>query len=163
MEWKTKDGNYENTAYAQFDTFYEGIFQRDRLLDILKNFILFSGDSQKPTKILAGYHQYFAVRKAVEKAKFLPGLMARVVYFGILRVAESRCPWCSTHTYCGMLDPPTIVVMTDRIDLDDQLYSQFAKCAKFLRQTPVQAESKEHLKTLLEGQSARWHYFHYDV
>ena len=69
MEWKTKDGDYENTAYAQFDTFYEGMFQKERLLDILKNFILFSGDGQKPIKILAGYHQYFAVRKAIEKAK----------------------------------------------------------------------------------------------
>ena len=68
MEWKTRDGRYENTAYAQFDTFYEGMFQRERLLDILKNFILFSGDAQRPVKILAGYHQYFAVRKAVEKA-----------------------------------------------------------------------------------------------
>ena len=69
MEWKTKDGDYENTAYAQFDTFYEGMFQKAQLLDILKNFILFSGDGQKPIKILAGYHQYFAVRKAIEKAK----------------------------------------------------------------------------------------------
>jgi type I restriction enzyme R subunit len=58
------------------------------------------------------------------------------------------------HLLQEVLDSPTIVVMTDRIDLDDQLYSQFAKCAKFLRQTPVQAESKEHLKTLLEGRSA---------
>ena len=51
MEWKTKDGDYENTAYAQFDTFYEGMFQKERLLDILKNFILFSGDGQKQFKI----------------------------------------------------------------------------------------------------------------
>lgn len=48
--------------------FYEDMFQRERLLDIVKNFILFSGDTQRPVKILAGYHQYFAVRKAVEKA-----------------------------------------------------------------------------------------------
>ena len=68
MEWKSKDG-IETASYADFDTFCEGLFQRTRLLDILKNFILFSGDSQKPIKILAGYHQYFAVRKAVEKAK----------------------------------------------------------------------------------------------
>ena len=68
MEWKTKDGRYENTAWAQFDTFYEGMFPKARLLDILKNFICFSGDAQKPIKILAGYHQYFAVRKAVERA-----------------------------------------------------------------------------------------------
>lgn len=69
MEWKTKDGSYENTAYAQFDTFYEGMFDRARLLDIIKNFICFSVEQAKAFKILAGYHQYFAVRKAVEKAK----------------------------------------------------------------------------------------------
>lgn len=69
MEWKTKDGNYEDASYVQFDTFYEGMFQKERLLDILKNFILFSGDGQKPVKILAGYHQYFAVKKAIEQAK----------------------------------------------------------------------------------------------
>ena len=63
MEWKTKDGNYEDTAYAQFDTFYEGMFQKERLLDLLKNFILFSGSGSGRFKVLAGYHQYFAVRK----------------------------------------------------------------------------------------------------
>ena len=62
MEWKSKGGQYEDNAAVQFDTFYEGMFQKSRLLDILKNFILFSGDAQKPIKILAGYHQYFAVR-----------------------------------------------------------------------------------------------------
>lgn len=61
MEWKTKDGNYENTAYAQFDTFFEGIFQKERLLDILKNYILFSKDGVNSTKIWGAYHQYFAV------------------------------------------------------------------------------------------------------
>ena len=62
MEWKTKDGSYENTQHAQFDTFIEGIFDKSRLLDIIKNFICFSGD----TKIFSAYHQYFAVKKAVE-------------------------------------------------------------------------------------------------
>lgn len=69
MEWKTKDGSYENTAYAGFDTFYEGMFEKERLLDIFKNFICFSESNHQLTKILAGYHQYFAVKKAVEKAK----------------------------------------------------------------------------------------------
>lgn len=69
MEWKTTDGSYENTQYAQFDTFFEGIFQKDRLLDIIKNFICFSNDGKKELKILAGYHQYFAVRKAIESTK----------------------------------------------------------------------------------------------
>ena len=58
MEWKTKDGNYENTQYAQFDTFFEGIFQKTRLLDIIKNFICFSNEGINTYKILAGYHQY---------------------------------------------------------------------------------------------------------
>ena len=155
MEWKTKDGNYENTAFAQFDTFYEGIFQRDRLLDILRNFILFSGDSQKPIKILAGYHQYFAVRKAVEKAKVATQFDGKGgVFWHTQGSGKSLSMVFYAHLLQEVLDSPTIVVMTDRIDLDDQLYSQFAKCAKFLRQTPVQAESKEHLKTLLEGRSA---------
>ena len=58
------------------------------------------------------------------------------------------------HLLQDALDSPTVVVMTDRIDLDDQLYLQFSQCADFLRQTPVQAESKEHLKALLDGRSA---------
>ena len=155
MEWKTKDGSYENTAFAQFDTFYEGIFQRERLLDILKNFILFSGDSQKPIKILTGYHQYFAVRKAVDKAKVVTQFDGKGgVFWHTQGSGKSLSMVFYAHLLQEVLDSPTIVVMTDRIDLDDQLYSQFAKCAKFLRQTPVQAESKEHLKTLLEGRSA---------
>ena len=81
--------------------------------------------------------------------------MARVVCSGIRRAAENRCRWCSTPIYCKKLwDSPTIVVMTDRIDLDDQLYTQFARCAPFLRQTPVQATSKENLSKLLDGREA---------
>ena len=155
MEWKTKDGNYENTAYAQFDTFYEGMFQRERLLDIIKNFILFAGDSQNPIKILAGYHQYFAVRKAIEKAKiatFTDGKGG--VFWHTQGSGKSLSMVFYAHLLQEVLDSPTIVVMTDRIDLDDQLYSQFSKCTEFLRQTPVQAESKEHLKSLLEGRNA---------
>jgi len=155
MEWKTKDGNYENTAYAQFDTFYEGMFQKERLLDIIKNFILFAGDSQNPIKILAGYHQYFAVRKAIEKAKIATTTDGKGgVFWHTQGSGKSLSMVFYAHLLQEVLDSPTIVVMTDRIDLDDQLYSQFSKCAEFLRQTPVQAESKEHLKSLLEGRNA---------
>lgn len=155
MEWKTKDGNYENTAYAQFDTFYEGMFQRERLLDIIKNFVLFAGDSQSPVKILAGYHQYFAVRKAIEKAKVATATDGKGgVFWHTQGSGKSLSMVFYAHLLQEVLDSPTIVVMTDRIDLDDQLYSQFSKCAEFLRQTPVQAESKEHLKSLLEGRNA---------
>lgn len=155
MEWKTKDGDYENPAYAQFDTFYEGMFQKERILDILKNFILFSSDGQKPIKILAGYHQYFAVRKAIEKAKIATKSDGKGgVFWHTQGSGKSLSMVFYAHLLQEALESPTIVVMTDRIDLDDQLYTQFAKCAPFLRQTPIQAESKEHLKSLLEGRSA---------
>lgn len=155
MAWKTKDGDYENTAFAQFDTFFEGMFRKERLLDILKNFILFSGDSQKPIKILAGYHQYFAVRKAVEKAVTATNSDGRGgVFWHTQGSGKSLSMVFYAHLLQEALDSPTIVVMTDRIDLDDQLYAQFSKCKDFLRQTPVQAESKEHLKQLLDGRTA---------
>ena len=155
MEWKTKDGSYENTAFAAFDTFYEGMFQRERLLDIIKNFILFSSDGKKNIKILAGYHQYFAVKKAVEKAKIATKTDGKGgVFWHTQGSGKSLSMVFYAHLLQEALDSPTIVVMTDRIDLDDQLYAQFAHCAAFLRQTPVQAESKEHLKTLLDGREA---------
>ena len=155
MEWKTKDGSYENTAYAQFDTFYEGLFPKERLLDIIKNFICFSESNQQLIKILAGYHQYFAVKKAVEKAKVATATDGKGgVFWHTQGSGKSLSMVFYAHLLQEGLDSPTIVVMTDRIDLDDQLYMQFSKCAKFLRQVPVQAESKEHLKSLLEGRTA---------
>ncbi|MEE1138430.1 MAG: type I restriction endonuclease subunit R [Acutalibacteraceae bacterium] len=155
MEWKTKDGSYENTAYAQFDTFYEGMFDKARLLDIIKNFICFSVEQAKAFKILAGYHQYFAVRKAVEKAKIATTTDGKGgVFWHTQGSGKSLSMVFYAHLLQEALDSPTIVVMTDRIDLDDQLYSQFSKCAAFLRQTPVQAESKVHLKSLLDGRAA---------
>ena len=155
MEWKKKDAEQETTTFADFDVFYEGMFNRERLLDIIKNFILFSGDSKNPVKILAGYHQYFAVRKAVERAKVATTTDGKGgVFWHTQGSGKSLSMVFYAHLLQEVLDSPTIVVMTDRIDLDDQLYSQFAKCAEFLRQTPVQAESKEHLKSLLEGRAA---------
>lgn len=155
MEWKTKDGNNEEISYAQFDTFYEGIFQRERLLDILKNFILFSGPSTKRFKILAGYHQYFAVHKAVEKAIVATKTDGKGgVFWHTQGSGKSLSMVFYAHLLQKVLESPTLIVMTDRIDLDDQLYTQFSQCADFLRQTPIQAESKEHLKTLLDGRSA---------
>lgn len=155
MEWKMKDSNYEDTAYASFDTFYEGIFQKERLLDILKNFILFSGSGQGRFKVLAGYHQYFAVKKAVEKAKIATATDGKGgVFWHTQGSGKSLSMVFYAHLLQDALNSPTIVVMTDRIDLDDQLYAQFSQCADFLRQTPVQAESKEHLKFLLDGRNA---------
>jgi len=155
MEWKTKDGNYENTQYAQFDTFFEGMFQKDRLLDIIKNFICFSNEGIKSFKILAGYHQYFAVNKAVVSTK--KGTMTDGkggVFWHTQGSGKSLSMVFYAHLLQEKLDSPTIVVLTDRNDLDDQLYGQFAKCKDFLRQEPIQAESREHLKSLLDGRQA---------
>lgn len=155
MEWKTKDGSYENTQYAQFDTFFEGIFQKERLLDILKNFILFSNEGLNQYKILAGYHQYFAVRKAVESTKKATVTDGKGgVFWHTQGSGKSLSMVFYAHLLQSELESPTIVVITDRNDLDDQLYSQFGKCKDFLRQEPVHTESREHLKSLLEGRKA---------
>ena len=155
MEWKTIDGNYENTQYAQFDTFFEGIFQKDRLLDIIKNFICFSNEGIDIFKILAGYHQYFAVRKAIESTKKATVTDGKGgVFWHTQGSGKSLSMVFYAHLLQEALESPTVVVLTDRNDLDDQLYGQFAKCKDFLRQEPVQAESRENLKTLLAGRQA---------
>jgi len=155
MEWKTKDGSYENTQYAQFDTFFEGMFERERLLDIIKNFICFSDEGLKRFKILAGYHQYFAVNKAVESTKKATVTDGKGgVFWHTQGSGKSLSMVFYAHLLQDALDSPTIVVITDRNDLDDQLYGQFAKCKDFLRQEPMHAESREHLKALLDGRQA---------
>lgn len=155
MEWKTKDGNYENTQYAQFDTFFEGIFQKERLLDIIKNFICFSNEGINTYKILAGYHQYFAVRKAIESTKKATVTDGKGgVFWHTQGSGKSLSMVFYAHLLQEALDSPTIVVLTDRNDLDDQLYSQFAKCKNFMRQEPMHAESRDNLKKLLAGRKA---------
>ena len=155
MEWKTKDGDYENTQYAQFDTFFEGMFQKKRLLDIIKNFICFSNEGINSFKILAGYHQYFAVRKAIESTKHATVTDGKGgVFWHTQGSGKSFSMVFYAHLLQQALDSPTIVVITDRNDLDDQLYGQFAKCKDFLRQEPMHAESRENLKNLLDGRKA---------
>lgn len=155
MEWKTVDGNKENTQHAQFDTFFKGMFQKERLLDIIKNFVCFSNDGIEKFKILAGYHQYFAVKKAIESTK---NAMVSDGKGGVFWHTQGSGKSLSMVFYAHLLqeelNSPTIVVITDRNDLDDQLFGQFSKCKDFLRQTPVQAENREHLRSLLEGRKA---------
>ena len=144
MEWKTKDGYYENTQHAQFDTFFEGIFQKERLLDIIKNFICFSNEGTKQAKILAGYHQYFAVKKAIESTKKATQTDGKGgVFWHTQGSGKSLSMVFYAHLLQEALDSPTIVVITDRNDLDDQLYGQFAKCRRFLRQDAVQADKRK--------------------
>lgn len=148
MEWKTKDGDYENTQYAQFDTFFEGMFQKARLLDIIKNFICFSNEGTNSFKILAGYHQYFAVRKAIESTKHATVTDGKGgVFWHTQGSGKSLSMVFYAHLLQQALDSPTIVVITDRNDLDDQLYGQFAKCKDFLRQEPVHATCRKLTET----------------
>lgn len=155
MEWKTKDGVYENKLHAQFDTFVEGIFQKERFLDILKNFICFNNDGPNTFKILAGYHQYFAVKKAIESTKHATQTDGKGgVFWHTQGSGKSLSMVFYAHLLQEALNSPTVVVITDRNDLDNQLYSQFSKCQEFLRQTPIQAQSREHLKELLDGREA---------
>lgn len=148
MEWKTKDGDYENTQYAQFDTFFEGIFQKKRLLDIIKNFICFSNEGINSFKILAGYHQYFAVKKAIESTKHATVTDGKGgVFWHTQGSGKSLSMVFYAHLLQQALDSPTIVVITDRNDLDDQLYGQFAKCKDFLRQEPVHATCRKLTET----------------
>ena len=148
MEWKTKDGSYENTQYAQFDTFFEGMLEKERLLDIIKNFICFSNEGLKKFKILAGYHQYFAVRKAIETTKNATVTDGKGgVFWHTQGSGKSLSMVFYAHLLQEALDSPTIVVITDRNDLDDQLYGQFAKCKDFLRQEPVHATCRKLTET----------------
>lgn len=148
MEWKTKDGDYENTQYAQFDTFFDGMFQKERLLDIIKNFICFSNEGTNSFKILAGYHQYFAVRKAIESTKHATVTDGKGgVFWHTQGSGKSLSMVFYAHLLQEALDSPTIVVITDRNDLDDQLYGQFAKCKDFLRQEPVHATCRKLTET----------------
>ena len=148
MEWKTKDGDYENTQYAQFDTFFEGMFQKARLLDIIKNFICFSNEGINSFKILAGYHQYFAVRKAIESTKHATVTDGKGgVFWHTQGSGKSLSMVFYAHLLQEALESPTIVVITDRNDLDDQLYGQFAKCKDFLRQEPVHATCRKLTET----------------
>lgn len=155
MDWKTKDGNYETNEELHYDTFFEGIFQRERLLDIIKNFICFSKEEKGSAKILAGYHQYFAVKKAIERTKHATVSNGKIgVFWHTQGSGKSLSMVFYAHLLQQELSQPTIVVITDRNDLDDQLYTQFSKCKEFLRQTPVQANSRENLKELLSGREA---------
>ena len=69
MQWKSKDGVYESTEVVDYDVFFEGMFRKDRLMDIIKNFVCYSKDEGRDNKILAGYHQYFAVNKAIQRTR----------------------------------------------------------------------------------------------
>ncbi len=155
MEWKTKDGKYENNKHAQFDTFFEGLFIKDRFLDIIKNFCCYASNGTNQNKILAGYHQYFAVKKAVDSTVHaVDNDQKGGVFWHTQGSGKSLSMVFYAHLLQEALNSPTIIVLTDRNDLDNQLYLQFSKCKDFLRQDPQQAENREGLKKLLNNRIA---------
>ena len=155
MSWKSVDGDYANTKAATWKTMLDGMMPKERLLDIIKNFVCFNDDSSRIVKILAGYHQYFGVRKAIERTvEAVAGDGKIGVFWHTQGSGKSLSMVFFAHLLQARLDSPTIVVITDRNDLDDQLFGQFSRCAHFLRQVAVHAKSREHLKKLLIGREA---------
>lgn len=151
MEWKSVDGSYEATQFADWQTPLDGIFPKERLVDILRNFILFSEDA----KILAGYHQYFAVNKALRRAReAIDGDGRGGVFWHTQGSGKSLSMVFLAHLLMSNVDSPTLVVITDRNDLDSQLYGQFSKCSKFLRQIPMQAQSRADLVEKISSRKA---------
>ncbi len=160
MAWRTIDGDeVAPLSIPQLEVLIKGMFRQDRLLDIIKHFILFQSDGQETIKILAGYHQYHAVNKAVESTERATQANGdrRI---GVIWHTQGSGKSLSMVFYAGKLvlseelANPTIVVITDRNDLDDQLYSTFLKSKELLRSTPVQAEDRTHLRELLNNRTS---------
>ena len=166
MTWKTADGEKEASRFApQLEVLIKGMLNPQTLLDIVRNFIVFqktkkedpkTGLTQIHTeKILAAYHQYYAVKKAVRSSVQASNKNGNGKG-GVVWHTQGSGKSLSMVFYAGLLitepemENPTIVVITDRNDLDDQLFDTFAASVQLLRQEPVQAESREHLKRLLK-------------
>jgi type I restriction enzyme, R subunit len=153
MQWKTIDGKKENKGLTEIEVLLRGMCAKDRLLDIVRNFIVF--EKEKATiKKLAAYHQYWAVNKAVKST-----INARKgdKKAGIVWHTQGSGKSLTMIFYAGKLvrelDNPTIVLLTDRNDLDDQLFGTFAKCKDILRQEPEQVESRKELQEKLKVSS----------
>ena len=149
-EWKKIEADDEVTEnMPTHKTLFYGMLRKDRLLDIINNFVLWSEDS----KILSAYHQYFGVKKAIASTE--SAIDNRTGKAGILWHTQGSGKSFSMVFYAGnmikVLKNPSIVVVTDRNDLDNQLFSTFAKCSEYLKQFPVQIESREDLQDKLDN------------
>ena len=155
VAWKSVDGDYSETKMATWKTMVDGMMPKTRLMDIVKNFVCFNDAGEKVVKILAAYHQYFGVTKAIDRAVEAVGGDGKIgVFWHTQGSGKSLSMVFFAHLLQERLNCPTIVVITDRNDLDDQLFGQFGRCKDFLRQSPVQATSRENLKELLVGREA---------
>lgn len=156
MVWKSENGEKpEEGGLNYFSVLLNGVFPKARLLDLIRNFIVFQNSKGKTIKIIAGYHQYFAVRKAVERTRNALEEHSRKVRVVWHTQGSGKSLSMVFYTGCIVSNPkfnnPTIVVLTDRNDLDNQLFDTFCSSSKLLlRQTPKQAKSREHLRELLK-------------
>jgi type I restriction enzyme R subunit len=159
MPWRTIEGReVAPKGSLELEVLLKGIFEKRRFLDLLRDFIVFEVDGAKINKKMAGYHQFHAVNKAVERT--LEASAAKGDRrIGVIWHTQGSGKSLTMAFYTGKIirhskmENPTIVVLTDRNDLDDQLHGKFALCHELLRQDPVQAESREALRLLLNVSS----------
>ena len=154
MSWKTKDGRTTaDTLQPQMEVMFKGMLNKQTLLDLIHHFIVFEKSKDKTLKKVAAYHQYYAVNKAVTTTE-LAAAETGDRRAGVVWHTQGSGKSLSMVFYTGKLvlalDNPTIVVLTDRNDLDDQLFETFSNCQQLLRQEPQQAENRNHLRTLLK-------------
>lgn len=154
--WRTVDGQeVAAPGTLELTTLLHGIFEKRRFLDLIKSFIVFEEARDGVIKKLAGYHQVGAVREAISQTvrATRPGGDRKV---GVVWHTQGSGKSLTMTFYAGRvidepaMENPTVVVITDRSDLDDQLFGTFAHCHELLRQKPVQAEHREHLRELLQ-------------
>jgi type I restriction enzyme R subunit len=162
--WKTSSGEKEaKTTVPQLETLISGMLTPDILLDLIKQFTVFEKTKKEDSKTglttieiekkIAAYHQYYAVKKAVDstlKAASNNGNRKAGVMWHTQGSGKSLSMVFYTGKIVLELNNPTVVVITDRNDLDGQLFDTFAGCKQLLRQEPVQAQSRSHLKKLLK-------------
>ena len=155
MPWRTVDGSVVAPKGApELGTVIEGVFEKTRFLALIRNFIVFGDTGSGLVKIVAGYHQFHAMRRAVEStiAAASPNGDRRV---GVIWHTQGSGKSLLMAFYAGQIiahpamENPTVVVITDRNDLDDQLFGTFSMCRELLRQTPLQAGSRKDLQAVL--------------
>ncbi|MDT9235587.1 type I restriction endonuclease subunit R [Limnospira sp. PMC 917.15] len=156
MPWRTIDGeDLAPKGIPELEVTIRGVFEKSRFLDLIHYFIVFETDGETLIKKMAAYHQYHAVNKAVaETVQATSPEGDRKV--GVVWHTQGSGKSLSMAFYAGKviqhpaMANPTLVVLTDRNDLDDQLFGTFSKCEKLLRQTPIQADNRQDLKTKLQ-------------
>ena len=155
MPWRTVEGDHiAPRGTPEIETLLKGVFERRRFLDLIHHFVVFEVEGPKIAKKIAAYHQYHAVNKAVTSTlrAASPAGDRRV---GVIWHTQGSGKSLSMVFYAGKLiaqpemENPTLVVLTDRNDLDDQLFGTFSACRDILRQTPAQATDRENLRELL--------------